>query len=222
MNEEERSGQFDKRGDWARWLVMLILVLVIVGPIIVFAVVGPLFYRSLFVPPEDPWGENVPGVGQKLAFVSLDPLTNAESSLQAADLQGKVVLMNFWGTWCPPCLAELPHIADIHEKYADRDDFKLLAVSCGAGMEEDILQLQQSTASLLANERIDMPTYADPGQETRAAVDRVAGLDAYPTTLVLDRGGVIRGVWRGYTPQAPGQMKTLINRLLAESPTGGS
>jgi len=212
MSNAESSGQFDKRGDWARWLVLLILVL---------ALVGPLLYRVLSPLRSEP--ETAPGVGEKLTFVQLDPLTSEGRSLNAADLDGKVVLMNFWGTWCPPCVAELPHIAAIYEKFEDRDDFKLLAVSCGGGRgDEDIPQLLRETGDLLNKEEIDIPTYTDPQHKTRDAASQAGGFEnAYPTTLVLDRGGAIRGVWKGFHPKAPGQMETLINRLLKEPPTGG-
>jgi len=63
---------------------------------------------------------------------------------------------------------------------------------------------------------VDLPTYADPRSVARAAVDAVAGFDGYPTTLILDRQGVIRGVWVGYAPGAERQMQRLIEQLLAE------
>jgi cytochrome c biogenesis protein CcmG/thiol:disulfide interchange protein DsbE len=211
MSDAETPDQFTRKGDWARWLVLVIIVL---------ALVGPLIYSKLFPLRVD--AENAPGVGEKLSLIQLEPLTTADDSLTAADLQGKVVLMNFWGTWCPPCVAELPHIADINDKFRDRADFKLLAVSCGGNRgNEDIPQLRQATTDLLDSKNIRMPTYADPRQETRTAVSQVAGFNGYPTTLILDREGVIRGVWKGYSTDAPGQMESLINRLLSEASAGG-
>src|SRR5690606_2449051 len=106
--------------------------------------------------------------------------------LTLADLQGKVALVNFWGTWCPPCRAELPHLAKLRQKLADRSDFHLLAVSCGEGGPEDLMELEVSTRVYLEHAKIDLPTYADPDKKTRNAFDSVSGLKGYPTTFLLD------------------------------------
>ncbi len=82
-----------------------------------------------------------PGVGKPLPRLELVGLTGGAEPVTLADLRGKVTLVNFWGTWCPPCRDELPHIAAIYHKYRDRDDVRVLAVSCGRGLE-DVAQLR--------------------------------------------------------------------------------
>ena len=77
--------------------------------------------------------------------------------------------------------------------------------------EEDLEELRADTAALLALKDVDMPTYADPEQVSRRAVDEVIGFQGYPTTLILDRQGVIRGVWDGVA--SAHQLETLIDRL---------
>jgi cytochrome c biogenesis protein CcmG/thiol:disulfide interchange protein DsbE len=164
-----------------------------------------------------------PAVGRQLdrtALLKLEPLTGTAAPLEAEDLNNRVLLVNFWGTWCPPCLAELPHIAALERKYRHDPRVRVLAVSCaaglGPGMQEDVRKLKEETEATLAERNVDLPTYADPRSIARAAVDAVAGFDGYPTTLILDRQGVIRGVWVGYTPAAERQMQRLIEQLLAE------
>lgn len=155
-----------------------------------------------------------PAVGAKLPRLELVPLTAAGPPVTLADLAGKVVLIEFWGTWCPPCQQEIPHIAALGQKYRDRNDFRLLAVSCGASLDEDFDKLQVATETFLAAKGLDLPTYADPGDVTRMAVDEVGRFWCYPTTLVLDRQGVIRGVWTGYEPGTEKEIVKLVQALL--------
>ena len=55
--------------------------------------------------------------------------------LSSEDLDGRVVLLDFWTTWCAPCIAQMPDIVTIKERYKDRDDFVLVAVNCGEDLE---------------------------------------------------------------------------------------
>jgi len=155
------------------------------------------------------------GIGGTLELVDLRPLTGGGKPVSLADLRGSVVLLNFWGPWCPPCRRELPHIAEIYESRHNEAGFKLIAVSCSSPNDpDDIDVLRDNTVTLLKKEHIDMPTYADPGGVTRGAVARAAGFEGYPTTLILDCQGVIRGLWVGYEPGAEKEMGALITRLL--------
>ena len=139
--------------------------------------------------------------------------------MSLADLRGRVVLLNFWGTWCTPCRMELPHMAELYKSRQSETDFVLLAVSCGAPSEvERIDTLRSNTNALLAHVHITMPTYSDPGEVTREAVDRAIGFNALPTTLLLDRQGVIRGHWVGYESGLEREMTALLDQLLKEKP----
>lgn len=126
-----------------------------------------------------------------------------------ADLSGKVVLVDFWGPWCPPCRLELPHIAALGEKYSSQPDFRLLAISCGRRAPEDIEELRQQTEEFLAEVHLDLPTYADPDAVTRSAFDSVGELVGFPTTFLLDRQGVIRNVWVGFDPRDNKQIEQM-------------
>ena len=208
MSEARETDKPTNRGHWGTWLALVVIVL---------ALLALLIYRSLF--PFVPEAQRHRGVGEEFGEVWLEPLTALGGPISAADLKDKVVLINFWGTWCPPCLRELPHMAELSDELHARDDFKLLAVSCGQGMWEDMTSLRRDTEELFDQKGIAMPTYADPDGTTRAAASDVTGRDLpYPTTLVLDRSGVIRAVWIGYRPGYTEQMRDLVTRLLKEAP----
>jgi len=132
-------------------------------------------------------------------------------------LEGRVTLINYWGTWCPPCIREFPDIARIAELFGGREDFRLYAVSCGQGHDAGLNELRGETSALLKSLGSDLPTYSDQNGGSRQAMALVLSEQmAYPTTLVLDRGGAIRGFWQGYDPRAAREMTGLIEQLLAE------
>ena len=66
---------------------------------------------------------------------SNDALTGDSGPVSLQNLKNKVVLLNFWGTWCRPCRAELPHIADLQKHFAGRAAFRLAAISYPPGGE---------------------------------------------------------------------------------------
>ncbi len=62
-------------------------------------------------------GTQHPQVGTRMAGVQLMPLTTNAEPLDDQALRGKVVLLNFWATWCPPCRVEFPHLVGIYEEF---------------------------------------------------------------------------------------------------------
>jgi thiol-disulfide isomerase/thioredoxin len=158
-----------------------------------------------------------PAIGRTPAAIELEPLTGADEPVRLEDLSGKVVLVNFWATWCGPCWLEAPHIARLGEKFRGRPDFALLPVSCGETMPEDVGLLRRETGQFLAKLDLDMPTYVDTRWTTREAFSKLGGAPALPSTYVLDGQGTIRGVWLGFGPDVPEQMELLIDELLQQA-----
>jgi thiol-disulfide isomerase/thioredoxin len=149
----------------------------------------------------------------ELRLVAVDDLTK---TVGLEDLAGRVVLVDFWGTWCPPCREELPHLVAIGKKYSGRTDFQLLAITCAQQFPEDIAALRQQTLAFLNQTKLDLAAYLDPNAATRRAFLTVSPMKGYPTTFLMDRQGVVRKVWPGYLPQYPEEMDQQIQRLLEE------
>jgi len=176
-------------------------------------VIGLVFQRS----GREDLGTSHPAVGRRLPQLELKPLTGDGRPISLVDLAGRVSLIDFWGTWCPPCAEELPHIAALAAKYASQADFQVLAVSCASdNRNEDLAQISEQTNAFLHNFKINLPTYADPGSVSRRGVDLVAEFVGYPTTIILDRRGVIRGMWVGYRPGYERQIEKVVADLLDE------
>jgi thiol-disulfide isomerase/thioredoxin len=157
------------------------------------------------------------GVGQAIAHLELRALTGDGSPVSLLDLQNHVTLLTFWGTWCRPCRNELPHIAGLRQRFAGQQAFRLLAVSCPAGgHDNDVQSLQEETAALLKQLKLSIPAYYDPDDATESAVRKVIGEEGYPTTVLLDRRGVIRAVWVGYRRGVETEMERHISMVLDE------
>ena len=163
----------------------------------------------------EPVGTVGPSIGKRLPNLELVRLTGGDEAVSLDELAGKIVLLNYWGTWCPPCIRELPEIEALGEQFAERDDFRLLAVSCGQGADENLEVLREETDRFLQARGSKLATYVDPGAHSRQAMSVVLGVQiAYPTTVLLDREGRIRGLWQGYDPRAVKEMRAEIEKLL--------
>ena len=195
-------------------LASLLLAIVVLG----------LLWSILFPPTYGPGQVELPphpAIGQTPGAIELEPLLGADQSVTLENLRGKVVLVNFWATWCGPCVLEAPHIARLGKKLRDRPDFALLSISCGQTLPEDVDLLRDETSRFLDNLGLDMPVYIDTRWTTRDAFDALGNAAALPSTFVLDRQGVVRGVWLGFDEQVPGQIEQLTLELLQEATRQG-
>jgi thiol-disulfide isomerase/thioredoxin len=183
-------------------------------------VVVVLLGRGPVDEPPLPRADEHPAVGKRLENVDLQPLTGDPPAISAADLSGRVTLINFWGTWCPPCKIEFPHIQELEQHFRANADFRFVSVSC-ANDRDDEQYLAEETAVFLNREQVEFPTYHDPDVVTRREIMRVVGDFAYPSTLIIGRDGLIKAVWVGYAPGIEKQMREIIDRELAAAATAG-
>ena len=91
------------------------------------------------------------------------------------DLRGKVVLVNFWATWCPPCRKEMPDLEALHERFESKG-FVILAIS-----DEE----QDKVKPFIADYKITYPVLLDPGRK----VNDLFQVDGIPKSFVYDRNG---------------------------------
>ncbi len=114
---------------------------------------------------------------------TLRALGRANTRLQ--ELRGRVVMVNFWATWCGPCKQEMPHLVRLHDKYS-RSGFVLL----GVNVDED----PRNAAAVAAKLGITFPVLLDTDKQ----VSNLYDLQAMPSTYLIDRDGRVRHLHRGY------------------------
>jgi peroxiredoxin len=106
-------------------------------------------------------------------------------NLRLNEQRGRVVMVNFWATWCGPCRQEMPHLNKLHDKYRDAG-FVLLGVNI-----DDNVRAATDLATKLG---LRFPVLLD----TDKSVSRLYDLGSMPATVLIDREGRVRYLHRGY------------------------
>ena len=141
---------------------------------------------------------------------NLDKSANNDSLLDQdgkpinlSDYHGKVVFLNFWATWCPPCQREMPEIQKLFEKYKDSDDVAIVTVVMPGGREINSSEIK----AFLEEKDFTMPVIFDDGR-----LNSDYQITSLPTTYMLDRDGNKYGSVVGQL--SSDMMENIIDRTL--------
>lgn len=126
------------------------------------------------------------------------------SSFKLSDLRGKVVLLDFWATWCGPCVQAIPHIQKIAETFAD----KPVAV---VGMNRDNQGSEDHIRRFLEKKKITFPQFLD----FEGAAAEAYGVTGIPCTVLIDARGIVQHVSVGFMPGHEKDLTEHIETLLA-------
>ncbi len=110
----------------------------------------------------------------EISVVSLD-----NQQLTLASLKGKVVLLNFWATWCPPCREEIPSMMKLNSFMAGKP-FQMVCVSVDEGGKKAV-------ESFFKNTGFSLPAYTDPSGQA----SKTYGITGVPESFVIDKNGMI-------------------------------
>ncbi len=167
---------------------------------------GNLFWLALLVWAAPRCWPHVEAVIGRSASDARQPVFTVQTRdgrvLTADSLRGRVVLVNIWATWCPPCRAEMPALQQLADSHAE-EPFVLLGLSVDRGPAS-------SVDRFLRERGISYPNAIITDDILRA----FGGVRGYPTSFLLDKRGVLRHTVLG--PVAPLTLRPAIARLLRE------
>jgi thiol-disulfide isomerase/thioredoxin len=164
---------------------------------VLLVVVGTIWIRSL-VPPESPTGS--------LAFLSAAPelpiFDRAGKRIDLTKEKGRLLIVHFWATWCPPCVEEIPALSKFWDQYRGRSDIVLFAIS----VNKDWKTIDEFNAKNPNR----LPIYQDPSATTAARF----GTTQYPETYIVNKAGRVLYRIQGGIEWSNAEIKQRIEQLL--------
>ena len=124
---------------------------------------------------------------------------DADRTVSLRELRGKIVVLNFWATWCPPCIEEMPSLTALQSRM--KDQVVVLAVS----LDEN----EGTYRSFLEDNKINLLTVRDP--ERRSS--ELYGTFKYPETYIIDRNGILRRKFVGALNWTRADVIDYLNKL---------
>jgi cytochrome c biogenesis protein CcmG, thiol:disulfide interchange protein DsbE len=125
-------------------------------------------------------------------------VSDGTSTVHLADYRGQIVLLNFWATWCAPCIHEMPGLLALHH---ERPELAILAVSID--LDEDQYK------RYIALRQVDLITVRDPSQSAA----KLYHTEGWPETYIIDRKGVIRRKLVGDPDWSSPEIRSYLNSL---------
>jgi thiol-disulfide isomerase/thioredoxin len=139
-------------------------------------------------------------VGKAAPNFTLKQLGGKDVTLK--DLKGQVVVLDFWATWCGPCVKGLPHVDAIYKDKKDKG-MKAFAVN----MQEDPAEVQK----FIAEKKLSLPVLL----ETKGDVAAKYKVEAIPETVVIGKDGTVKKVFVGIGPDTEQQLHQAVEDALA-------
>ncbi len=127
--------------------------------------------------------------------------TLEDQSVSNASLRGKVALIDFWGTWCPPCRESVSILKNVQKKYNGKA-FQLVSIS--SDDDEDVWK------TFVSSQHMDWAEYLDSSGTLQQAFQ----IDSFPTYIVLDKDGVVRFRQAGLSSTTQDDLEDAINKAL--------
>jgi thiol-disulfide isomerase/thioredoxin len=121
-----------------------------------------------------------------------------------ADYRGKVVLLNFWASWCGPCRKEMPILEQLHKQYQNKG-----VMLVGVNVEPD----SEDARKWLKGTPVSFPILFDRD----SAVSKLYEVQGMPNTVILDRKGRVRYIHRGYKAGEENEYLDQIRALVREA-----
>ncbi|MER3495459.1 MAG: hypothetical protein C4320_00670 [Armatimonadota bacterium] len=136
-------------------------------------------------------------------------VTTDGKTITNASLKGKVVILDFWATWCGPCKVASPVMEELHNKYKSKG---LMVI--GANTSEN--SNAEAAAANYKKQHGYTYTFTKKNDQLASALMTKLKSDGIPLFIFVDRKGIIRETVMGYAPSMKKSFDTMVQRLLAE------
>ncbi len=154
--------------------------------------------------PAKPKGDYPPAPS---AIMQADIKLLDDTTFKLQDKKGKVLLVNLWATWCQPCLAEMPHLVEMQEKFRDKG-LEIIGLDVDPETKKEI-------ETFAAKQKLNYTLgWADDKLQTEFV--KVTRLNGIPQTLLINRDGQLRGMFTGGSPSVIMKMKETVEKAINE------
>jgi len=175
-----------------KWILMLVLlVVVLVGGGLVYQQLRAN-YQADNLQTATPTGEEQPTEEEKIAIPNFELEDWEGNKVELASFVGKPVIINFWASWCPYCVEEMPYFETMYQEFGEEIHF--LMIDSIDGSRETI----QKGKDFLAEYEYTFPVYFD----TQLAASQIFGLQGLPATFLIDEEGYFVAWVNGMTDEA--------------------
>jgi len=130
----------------------------------------------------------------------------AGGKIKAAELKGKVSVIDFWATWCEPCIAEIPKFNQLHEQYPNIQVIGITVMSPHDDIKPKVAETGMKYTVLVGNDDV---------------MDGFGGLVGFPTTFIVTKDWKIYKKYLGALPNKQERIKKDIEKLLATEESAG-
>ena len=127
-------------------------------------------------------------------------LQDADRKISLSEMRGKIVVLNFWATWCPPCVEEMPSLVQMQQRMKNKG-VSVLAVSVDVD--------ENAYRKFLKDYKVDLLTVRDPDQKS----NNLYGTFKFPETYIIDRDGVMRRKFIGPVDWSQPEIVEFLSKL---------
>jgi len=125
---------------------------------------------------------------------------DSDRKVTLSEERGKIVVLNFWATWCPPCVEEMPSLVQLQQRMKDKN-----VVVLGVSLDAD----EDAYHRFIKEHKIDFLTVRDPDQKS----NNLYGTFKFPETYIIDRNGIVRRKFIGPVDWSQPEIVDFLTKL---------